>query len=402
VKTIVVVGTGVAGTTAAATLRAEGYDGRLVLLGSEPEAPYRRPALSKEVLRGDRTLAQVRLKPEAWYAEHQVELLTGTTVTELDVAGRTVAVDGGRLGWDAVLLATGGRPRALAGADGVHVLRTAADTAALQPALRPGDHLLVVGAGFLGAEVAATARSLACEVTLLEAAPAPLGRLLPPAVAQVYTDLHRSRGVDLRTGIGVHAVAGNRVVGSDGTVWHADAVVVAVGMDPETTVAERAGLAVDGGIVVDARGATSAPGVWAAGDVAAYPDPSTGRPRRREHWQSAMSQGAAAARNMLGTGASWAEVPWCWSDQYGVNLQVCGDPHPDDDMAVRGSLDSGSFTALFARDGVLTGAIGVDRAADMRTMRRLLASAPGTPLDLLADESTDLARLGAAPAAARA
>jgi 3-phenylpropionate/trans-cinnamate dioxygenase ferredoxin reductase subunit len=400
VRTIVVVGTGVAGTTAAATLRAEGYDGRLVLVGAEPEAPYRRPALSKEVLRGDRTTAEIRIRPDAWYAQHEVELLTGTTVTDLDVAGRTVTADGAALGWDALVLATGGRARTLPGVDGVHVLRSAADAATLRSSLWPGAEVVVVGAGFLGAEVAATARGLGCEVTLLEAAPTPLGRLLPPAVADVYAELHRSRGVDLRTGVGIAGVEPGRVVATDGSEYRADAVVVAVGMDAEADLASRAGLPVEGGIVVDALGATPAPGVWAAGDAAAYPDPVTGLLRRREHWQSAVTQGTSVARNILGAAAPWTEVAWCWSDQYGVNLQVCGEPAPTDRMAVRGALDSGSFTAVFARDGVLSGAIAVDRPADIRAMRRLLASAPQTALEIVADEGTDLARLGVAPVAA--
>jgi NADPH-dependent 2,4-dienoyl-CoA reductase/sulfur reductase-like enzyme len=395
-KTVVIVGTGVAGTTAAATLRAEGYDGRLLLVGSEPEAPYRRPALSKDVLRGDRTTDQVRIKPATWYTDHEVVIVTGATVTGLDVAARTVTVDGASLGWDAVVLATGGRPRVLPGTDGAHVVRTAADVVALREALRPGSAVVVVGAGFLGAEVAATTRSLGHDVTLLEAAATPLARLLPPAVAEVYSELHRRHGVDLRTGVGVQGVEPGKVTTSDGAVLRADVVVVAVGMAADTQLAEAAGLTVDGGIVVDHLGATSAPGVWAAGDVAAFPDVQTGRPRHREHWQSAMTQGTTVARNVLGAGTPWAEVPWCWSDQYGVNLQVCGEPRPDDRMVVRGTLDSGSFTAFFARDGVLSGAVGVDRAADIRAARRLLGTAPGTPLEALADEATDLARLGAA------
>ncbi|HEV7824534.1 MAG TPA: FAD-dependent oxidoreductase [Mycobacteriales bacterium] len=397
-RTVVVVGAGIAGTTAAATLRQQGYDGRLVLAGAEPVAPYRRPALSKEVLRGAKDVTEVAVKPAGWYDAQDIELLTGTTVSELDVPGRTVTVDGARLGWDAAVLATGGRPRLLPGTPaGVHTLRTAADVPALRAALRPGARVVVVGAGFLGAEVAATARTLDCAVTLLEAAPVPLGRLLPPVVAEVYARLHRDRGVDLRLGVGVARVEAHRVVGTDGTEWPADAVVVAVGMDAEVALAEQAGLAVDGGIVTDAHGRTSAPGVWAAGDVAAFPDPVTGLPRRTEHWQSAVSQGAVVARNLLGAGAPLDEVPWCWSDQYGVNLQVCGSPRSDDAVRIRGSLDAGSFTAVFARDGVLSGAIGVDRPGDIRVLRKLLATAPETPLDLVADEGTELAGL-AAPA----
>jgi NADPH-dependent 2,4-dienoyl-CoA reductase/sulfur reductase-like enzyme len=298
-------------------------------------------------------------------------------------------VDGARLRWDAVVLATGGRPRTLPRADGAHVLRSAADVTSLRATLGPGARLLVVGAGFLGAEVAATANGLGCDVTMVEAAPAPLGRLLPSAVARAYTDLHRNRGVDLRTGVGVHSVerhgAAVRAHLTDGTDWSGEAVVIAVGMAPETGLAERAGLAVHGGIVVDSHGATAAPGVWAAGDAAAFPDPETGLPRGREHWQSAMNQGLAVGRNLLGAATPWAEVPWCWSDQHGVNLQVCGDPGPDDDVSFWGEPDSGSFTALFARDGVLRGAVAFDRPGDIRALRKVLAAAPETPVATLAD-----------------
>jgi 3-phenylpropionate/trans-cinnamate dioxygenase ferredoxin reductase subunit len=384
VKTVVIVGTGVAGTTVAATLRSSGYDGRLVLVGSEPEAPYRRPALTKEVLRGDRGMDQIRIKPEAWYAAQDVELLTGTTVSALDVSARTVTVDGAALGWDAVVLATGGTPRLLPGSSGAHVVRTAADVTALRSHLRPGARLVVVGAGFLGAEVAATARGLDCEVTMLEAAPLPLGRLLPPPIADWYTELHWRHGVDLRTGVGIRSVTGHEVVGSDGTVYRGDAVVVAVGMQPETALASEAGLAVSEGIVVDRLGATSAPGVWAAGDAAAFPDLLTGAPRRREHWQSAVTQGTTVARNILGGDEPWAEVPWCWSDQYGVNVQVGGEPRPDDEMILQGSLEDSAFTAVFSRGGLLSGAICVDRPADMRSLRKLLASGAPVPVDSLA------------------
>lgn len=403
-RTVVVVGTGVAGTTAAATLRVEGYDGRVVLVGGEPHAPYRRPALSKEVLRGDKTAEQVRIKPEQWFADNTVELVTGTTVTDVDAGAGTIALsDGSRLAYDALLLATGGRPRTLPATaglgpeDGVHVLRSAHDVTALQTALAPGASLLVVGAGFLGAEVAASARTMGCDVTVLEAAPAPLGRVLPTALAGFYTALHRDRGVDLRTGVGLASVerAGERlrVTGTDGTSFGVDAVLVAVGMTPATELARAAGATIGDGIVVDGSGATSVPGIWAAGDAAAFPDRVTGAPRRLEHWQSAMTQGTTVGRSIAGTTSAWTEVPWCWSDQYGVNLQVCGNPSASDEMALRGKIASGCFTAVFARGGALTGAVTVDRSADMRALRKLLVSARATPLEVVADEGTDLAAL---------
>jgi 3-phenylpropionate/trans-cinnamate dioxygenase ferredoxin reductase component len=401
-RTVLVIGTGVAGVSCAAGLRAEGFDGQVVLVGDEPELPYRRPPLSKDVLRGEKTGDDVRLKPGAWYEAHDVELLTGTAAESVDPSARTATLaDGGTLTWDALVLATGGRPRHLPAAEGVEgvlTLRGLADLPALQAALLPGRHVAVVGAGFVGAEVAASARALGCDVTVLEAAPVPLGRLLPPAVASVYADLHRRNGVDLRLGAGVASVhrAGHGVVvgTSDGQRVAADALLVAVGMVPNTGLAERAGLPVADGVLVDSTGATAAPGVWAAGDVACGPDGRTGLPRRQEHWSAAQSSGTAVARAVLGRPRAVPEVPWCWSDQYGVNLQVCGWPQPDDELLVRGDLDALDGTVVLARDGRLTGAITLGRPREARALRALLAKAPGTPLAALAD--ADLSALAAA------
>lgn len=393
------VGTGIAGTTAAATLRQLGYDGRLVLVGSEPQAPYRRTALSKEVLEGAADVDGVRLRAPGWYAEQQVELLTGTAVTQL-VPG-AVSLEGAALPCDAVVLATGGQPRELSSAPGAHLLRTAEDVLALRPQLLPGRRVLVVGAGFLGAEVAAAAATRGCAVTVLEAAPSPLHRVLPAALGGMYTDLHRAHGVDLRPGRGLAAVAADQVTDTRGTSYDTDLLVVAAGQLPDTRLARTAGAQVVDGIVVDGHGRTSLPGVWAAGDAAAFPDRVTGVPRRLEHWQAAMTQGAAVARDLLSTGDRWTELPWCWSTQFGVDLQVCGDPRRTDDVVLRGDPSDGAVTAVFARDGRLSGAVTVDRRADMRVLRRLVVEAPTTPLAVFADEGVDLAQLVGAPATAR-
>lgn len=389
------VGTGVAGTTTATTLRQQGYDGRLVLVGDEPHLPYRRTALSKEVLQGGKQLDGVQLKPGTWWTEQQVEVLTGSTVTALSPGA--VHVDGTALRTDAVVLATGGRARPLGQAPGAALLRTAEDAAALRPRLQPGARVLVVGAGFLGAEVAASAVGLGCEVTVLEAASAPLARVLPPVLGALYADLHRGRGVDLRLGVGLAATGPGTATDTAGATHPVDVLVVAVGQQPRTGLARAAGAAVRDGVLVDGCGRTSLPGVWAAGDAAAFPDRVTGLPRRLEHWHAAMTQGAAVARDLLGAPAPWTELPWAWSSQFGVDLQVCGDPRPGDDLVLRGSVASGAVTAVLARSGRLSGAVTVDRAADMRALRRLLVSAPETPLPALADESVDLAQLAAAP-----
>ncbi len=385
------VGTGIAGTTTAASLRQQGYDGRLLLVGSEPHPPYRRTALSKEVLQGTKKLDSVWLKPASWYADHDVELLTGTTVTALSPGA--VQVSGSDLRTDAVVLATGGLARRLTASPGAEVLRTADDAQTLLPRLLPGARIVVVGAGFLGAEVASSAVARGCSVTVLEAAQTPLGRVLPPSLGALYTALHRSRGVDLRLGTGLGSTRPGTVTDTSGTVHAMDVLVVAVGQAPQTRLAEQTGLLVRDGIVVDAHGRTSLPGVWAAGDVAAFPDRVTGAPRRLEHWQSAMSQGASVARNLLGADTPWTELPWCWSSQHGVDLQVCGNPGTDDDLVLRGRVEDGTVTAVFARDGRLTGAVTIDRTSDMRALRRLIVDAPGTPLALLADEGVDLAQV---------
>jgi NADPH-dependent 2,4-dienoyl-CoA reductase/sulfur reductase-like enzyme len=362
-RSVVVVGTGVAGTTTAATLRAQGYDGRLVLVGSEPLPPYRRTALSKEVLAGTKAVDQVLLKPAAWYDDQRVELLTGTEVTALVPGG--VELDGTALPAEAVVLATGGRARELPGVPGALTVRTAADVAALRARLDRGASIAVVGAGFLGLEVAGAALALGCEVTVVEAAPLPLARVLPAVVGEALARRYRAAGLDLQLG--------------DTALPDADVVVAAVGQLPETALAEQAGARVRDGVVVDRCGRTSLPGVWAVGDCAAFPHRLTGEPQRAEHWQAAMSQGTAVGRALLGDDTGWTELPWAWSSHLGLDLQVCGEPRAADDWVVHGDLD-GPFSLVTSRAGRLTGAVTVDRTPDMRALRRLVAEEPGTPL----------------------
>jgi 3-phenylpropionate/trans-cinnamate dioxygenase ferredoxin reductase subunit len=359
VKTVVVVGTGVAGATTAATLRQHGYDGRLVLVGDEPLPPYRRTALSKDVLAGTKEVEQTLLKPATWWDDHAVELLTGTTVTAV-TQGR-VELDGTALRADAVVLATGGRARVLPTLPDALTLRTSDDVDRLLPRLLPDACVVVVGAGFLGLEVATAALAHGCRVTVLEAAPLPLTRVLPAVLAEALVGRYRSQGLDLRLSVRPGELA--RVTAS------ADVVVTAVGQLPRTELAEAAGAAVRDGVVTDRCGQTSLPGLWAVGDVAALVD-RTGVARRHEHWQSAMTQGTAVGRALLGLGDGWDEVPWAWSQHLGVDLQVCGEPGTD--VRLEGSLD-GAFVAVLSRAGRLTGAVTVDRTAVMRDLRRLVA-----------------------------
>lgn len=362
-RSVVVVGTGVAGLTTAATLRQQGYDGRLVLVGEEPRPPYRRTALSKEVLSGAKGVDDVLLKPTTWYDDQQVELLTGTAVTGLEPHG--VRLDGQRLPADAVVLATGGRPRRLPHLPEAVAVRTASDVTELASRLLPGARVVVVGAGFLGLEVAGAALALGCEVTVVEAAGLPLARSLPKAVGEALARRYRAAGVDLRLGTTELPAA--------------DVVVAAVGQAPETSLAGAAGAAVRDGLVVDRCGQTSLPGVWAAGDCAAFPHRQTGEPARQEHWQAALSQGAAVAKALLGDTTGWAELPWAWSSHLGVDLQVCGDPTAADDWALEGDTD-GAFALVTAKDGRLTGAVTVDSTLRMRALRVLVAAQPETPL----------------------
>ncbi|MGH3517784.1 MAG: NAD(P)/FAD-dependent oxidoreductase [Haloechinothrix sp.] len=400
-QSVAIVGSGVAGATAALTLRSEGFDGRVVLIGDEPDEPYRRPPLSKDVLRGSMPQERTRLKPPQTWQQQDIELLTGTTVTRVDVGAQTLDLgDRGELCYDKLLLATGGRARRLpqtAPLAGVYTLRSLADVPAPRAALTPGSSVLVIGAGLIGAEVAASARAMECSVMMLESEHTPLSRLLPPAISRVYADLHREQGVDLFTGVDVRRLErvdlGLLASDAHDNHWLADTVVVAIGMVPRTELAEQAGIEVDNGIVVDEFFQTSAPGVYAAGDVANQPNLVLGGRHRVEHWQSAQEQGAAAAKSMVGDRTPFARVPWCWSDQYGVNLQVTGWPVAGDNVTVRGDLDALDFTAIFHRQGRLVGAVGVNRAAEVRALRKFVTEAPYAAAGVLADPGTDLATI---------
>lgn len=380
---IVVVGTGIAGATAALTLRAEGYDGPVVLIGDDPEAPYRRPPLSKEVLTGAQAPARTLLRPAGAWAEKGIELRTGTEVTGLDPAAAKITLaDGSRIPFHRLLLATGGRPRnppPWRDLDGVHVLRTLADARALRAALLGARSLLVIGAGFIGLEAAAAARTLGIEVTVVETAAGPVARALPPSLADALTALHREHGVTVRTGTRLERLErrGALLVATDhtGAELAAEVVLVAVGITPATGLAEAAGIAVDDGILVDEYGATSAPGVFAAGDVARRPDTLLGGRIRVEHWANAQDHGAATARAMLGVREPFTPVPWYWTHQYGTTLQVCGHPSAADGMAVEGDLAGPDFTVRLHRRGRLTAVVCGNRPADFRRLRPQVAAA---------------------------
>ncbi|QBR94219.1 NAD(P)/FAD-dependent oxidoreductase [Nocardioides euryhalodurans] len=396
---IVVVGGGLAGAHAVEELRAQGHTGPVTLIGSEQHPPYERPPLSKGLLLGTDEPDSPIVRDAGWYADHDVELLTGHTVTAVDTAARRVALGDRELDYDRLLLATGARPRRLAVADDsgaeVAYLRTLEDSLALKERL--GGHLLVIGAGWIGLEVASAARQAGGSVTVVESASLPLERVLGPEVAPVFAELHREHGVDLRLGTGVAAVehtgGGTRVVLDDGSAITPDLVVVGIGAVPEDRLAVEAGLAVDGGVLVDARLRTSDDHVFAAGDVAHHDHPVLGHRIRVEHWDTAIHQGKHAARAMLGDDAAYDRQPYFFTDQYDLGMEYVGHTGAGyDDVVLRGDLAGRIFSALWIRgDRVVAGmhvndwdAIDPLKAVVGREATAAVRD-PGVPLADLAD-----------------
>jgi 3-phenylpropionate/trans-cinnamate dioxygenase ferredoxin reductase subunit len=364
----VIVGGGLAGAKAAETLRAEGFDGEIVLVGSEPLPPYERPELSKGFLLGKTERETLFVHPEGFYDEHAITLLTERTATAIDVAVRSVALDDGtRLDYGALLLATGAEPRRppIPGIDldGVRLLRTLGDSEALRAALQAAEHVAVVGGGWIGCEVAAAARQLDCAVTLLTGGGGPLEHVLGAELSSFYARVHRDHGVvlleeSLATIEGVDRAAAVRT--DTGTMVTCDLVVLGLGVAPRTALAEAAGLtAGPDGIAVDARLATGAPSVFAAGDVALHDHPRYG-PLRTEHWHNALEQGPAAARAMLGATEPYAAIPYFFSDQYDVGMEYAGHVRGGEELVVRGDLAGGEFIAFWVRDGAVQAGMNVN------------------------------------------
>jgi 3-phenylpropionate/trans-cinnamate dioxygenase ferredoxin reductase subunit len=400
--TFVIVGAGMAGAAAVQTLRQEGFDGDIVVVGQEPHAPYERPPLSKEYLRGEQGRDELFVRPEGWYRDNGVDLRLGTTVESLDPAGPAVTVDGERVAGDAVLLATGGRPRLLPGepSDRVLYLRRLEDADRIRAALG-GGRLVIVGAGFIGAEVAASARMLGTEVTVLEMADVPLHRALGEEMGRVYAGIHRDHGVDLRTGEGVEAIeeTGDGVVvrTTKGDTLEAEAVVVGVGIAPNSELAEAAGLDIDNGVAVDERCRTSAEGVYAAGDVANHLHPVFGRRIRVEHFDNALKMGTHVARVMLGKDEPYEDPHWFWSDQYDVNLQYAGFAYQWDDVVIRGSVEDRDFCAFYLNEGVLLACLGMNRGREVRRSMKLIAARARPDPASLRDDDVDLKSLVPSP-----
>ena len=400
--TFVIVGANLAGGRAAQALRKEGFDGRLILIGAEPDPPYERPPLSKEYLRGESPREKLFIVPPAFFDENDIELRLGEEAKRIDVQERAVELDSGeRVSFDALLLATGGRARALPipGVDleGVYYLRHVGDSESIAAELQEGRRLVVIGAGFIGSEVAASARMKGLDVTMLEIAPVPLERALGRELGGIFAEIHRNHGIDLRTSEGVERFEGaqrvERVITTSGAVIDCDLVVIGVGIIPNTEIAEGAGISVNNGIVVDEYCRTDVDGIFAAGDVANFYSPILDERLRIEHWANAQSQGRAAALNMLGRREPYNEVPWFWSDQYDLNMQLVGHAPSWDEVVFRGSVSERAFTAFYLKDGRLRAALAVNRFRDIRPSRELIKAGMEVDSRKLQDDETELRSL---------
>src|SRR5438876_2665528 len=404
---IAIVGASLTGASAAATLREEGFDGRVVLLGAEPQLAYDRPPLSKAYLRGGMPLEKALLRQPEFYRERDIETRLGTRVVSVDPGKRTLELQGGeRLEFDSVLIATGGRNRRfpIPGLDlpGVYDLRTIADEDRIRDAIARGGRAVVVGMGFIGAEVAASMRQCGLEVIAIEPFKTPLYRALGEDIGQVVEALHRDHGVAMILGDAVAAFEGKgrveRVVTRDGRRIECALAVFGLGIEPVTELVAGTGVRVDNGIVVDDLCRTNVPGVFAAGDVANHYHPVFGRQMRVEHWQNGIKQGAAAARSMLGRGQSYDEVHWFWSDQFDANIQYAGFHADWDRIVVRGSLPLRKFLAFYLTEGRVESVVAINQGRDMRRTLPIIKARVAVDPARLEDPAVDLRTL--APASA--
>ena len=402
----VVVGTSLAGATAAITLREEGADGTVTLIGAENEPPYERPPLSKAYLRGDVPFEKALVRPAAFYAEHGIETIFGIRATRIDPSTRIVELeDHRRVPFDALLIATGGRNRhiPISGGDleGIYGLRTVKDADHIREEMVAGSRVVVVGMGFIGSEVAASLRQKGLNVVAIDPSKTPLFRVLGEAVGQTIADLHRAHGVRTIFEDTVVAFEGTRhvthVVTKAGLRVECDFVIVGIGIQPAVELLEGSGIHLDNGVVVDEYCQTNVSGVYAAGDIANHYHPIFDRRIRVEHWQNAIKQSAAAARNMLGKRIPYEEVHWFWSDQYEANLQYAGFHTTWEQLIVRGRLDSDSYLACYVNDGRIDAAVGLNRAKDVRRVMPLIKSRRAVDLEQLRDEGVDLRSLHGSP-----
>jgi len=399
-QTCVIVGAGLAGAKAAETLRTEGFEGRVVLIGEETERPYERPLLSKDYLRGDKPAAKLYVHDEAFYADNDVELMTGTRVASIEPSAHEVCLhDGARVPYSRLLLSTGAAPRRLhvLGADlpGVRYLRTMGESDALRSAITAATRVVVIGAGWIGSEVAASARQLGAEVAVVAPGAVPLARVLGSEVGAIYRDLHAEHGVDLHLSTTIEAIVGagaaQGVRTTDGSMIEGDAVLVGVGATPRDELAREAGLTLENGIAVDEFLRTSAPDIFAAGDIAATWNPMYKRRIRVEHWANALNQGQTAARNMLGEHTAYAKIPYFYSDQYDLGMEYHGYASDWDRVVLRGDVGGRELLAFWLKDGRVLAGMNVniwDRSDDIKALVR---SGAVVDSNRLADPSFPLA-----------
>ena len=400
--TFVIVGASLTGAKAAETLREEGFDGRVVLVGAEAERPYERPPLSKDYLRGEAD-GKPYVHEEGFYEEREIELRSGTTVEALDLAASEVELAGGeRIGFDRLLLATGAEPRRLnvdgGDLDGVLYLRTTGDSDTIRERILKGGKLVTIGAGWIGAEVAASARQKGCDVTVIEMSSLPLERVLGPELGAIYRDIHTDHGVELLAETSLDAFEGDGSVKAvrtaDGRSIACDFVVVGVGVAPRTQLAERAALELDNGVVVDERLRTSAPNVYAAGDVANAFHPLFDRRIRVEHWANALNQGPAAARSMLDKDAPYENVPYFFSDQYDVGMEYAGFATDWDEVVFRGDVDAREFIAFWVSGARVLAGMNVNVWDVNDEIQELVRSKREVDRDRLADPDVPILETG--------
>jgi 3-phenylpropionate/trans-cinnamate dioxygenase ferredoxin reductase component len=401
-QTFVIVGANLAGAKAAAELRTLGFDGRVLLIGAEPELPYERPPLTKDYLRGESERQGAHVHPAGFYPEQEIELVTGVTVTGIEPGASRVTLDDGRtIGYDRLLLATGAEPRRIpvpgANLDGVCYLRTLADCDLLRTRLEAGGRVVVVGAGWIGSEFAASARQRGLDVTVLDPQPLPNERIFGREIGEFYRDVHAQHGIDLLLGEGIDSFEGNGAVArawtTGGRKIECDFAVVGVGVVPRAGLAAEAGLKVDNGIVVDAGLQTSAPGIFAAGDVANAWHPFYQRQVRVEHWANALHQGPAAARAMLGQPVSYDTIPYFFSDQYDVGMEYAGYAPKWDEVVFRGDRAGGEFIAFWLRDGRVVAGMNVNVWDVNEHIQALIRARQPAEVAALADPGAPLAHL---------
>lgn len=401
-RSIGIIGAGLAGVTLARTLRHRGYDGALHLVGDEPELPYDRPPLSKDYLIGTNKPSDIWLHEPTFYEDNAIDLRTGSTVDHIAIGEGAIRLsDGESIAVDQLVLATGGRPRrlSLSGSElaGVSYLRSIADANSLRERLIDAASVVVVGGGFIGSEIAATARIMGKQVTIVEQAPRLLPRVLPADISDVLEEIHRDHGVRVLCRRHIQRFGGDTHVQfvelSGGLHIEADLVVIGIGMEPNDELASSAGLTCTDGIHVNPFGITSIPQVAAIGDVARRFDPNSGRSVRSEHWLSAQNQALRLADALLGAIPDTTETPWAWSHQYDHDIQVAGDCVDAEASIIRGNRDSKNFCALYLRNGKVVGAFGLNAGRDTRGAMRLIESGAQPTIEELQDAGMDLRKM---------